>query len=246
MQTFISVPRPGDRKTDWVGFTWFSGWTLINAVLGIGVFRRAPVVALFLAPTFAHEALIAVAFLIRRPLVRQSEGWAPRAIAYTATFLIPAFCFFSSLWQPGWMKPSHSLPFMAGVVLWNVGTYLGLWSLVRLRRSFSIVPQARALVTGGPYRIVRHPIYTSYLLEYAGVALSHLNPATTAVFLAWLAAAIVRVSYEERTLVAAFPEYVDYKRRVGMFAPRMFRRPSSSAAAQADAANPRAKAGAHV
>ena len=95
MHTFISVPRPGDRKTDWVGFVWFSGWTLINAVLGIGVFRRAPLVALFLAPTFAHEALIAVAFLIRRPLVRQSEGWAPRAIAYTATFLIPAFCFFS-------------------------------------------------------------------------------------------------------------------------------------------------------
>jgi protein-S-isoprenylcysteine O-methyltransferase Ste14 len=101
-------------------------------------------------------------------------------------------------------------------------------------------------VTDGPYRIVRHPIYTSYLLEYAGVALSHLNQATTAVFLAWLAAVMLRVSYEERTLVAAFPEYVDYRRRVGRFAPRLFPRRSSSAAAPADVANPRAKAGAHV
>jgi protein-S-isoprenylcysteine O-methyltransferase Ste14 len=245
MHTFISIPRPGDRKTDWVGFAWFSGWTLINAVLAIGVFRRAPLVALFLAPTFAHEALIAVAFLIRRPLVRQSEGWAPRAIAYTATFLIPAFCFFSSLWQPGWMKPSRSVLFLAGVVLWNVGTYLGLWSLLRLRRSFSIVPQARALVTDGPYRIVRHPIYASYLLQYAGVAVSHLNPATAAVFLAWLAVVIVRVSYEERILAAAFPEYEAYRRRVGRFVPRLFRRRASSAAAP-DTAGSRAKAGAHI
>jgi protein-S-isoprenylcysteine O-methyltransferase Ste14 len=246
MHTFISAPRPGDRRTDWIGFVWFSGWTLINAALAAGLFRRAPLVALFLIPTFAHEALIAVAFLIRKPLVRQSEGWVPRASAYAATFMIPAFCFFSSLWQPGWMKPSGPVWLIAGVLFWNVGTYLGLWSLLRLRRSFSIVPQARALVTDGPYRIVRHPIYTSYLLEYAGVTLSHLNPATAAVFLAWLTAVIVRVSYEERVLAAAFPEYADYRRRVGRFAPRLFRRRPAIAVTPPDTAEPRAQAGAHV
>ncbi|HMF91570.1 MAG TPA: isoprenylcysteine carboxylmethyltransferase family protein, partial [Candidatus Angelobacter sp.] len=246
MHTFISIPRPGDRRTDWIGFVWFSGWMLINAVLAIGLFRRAPMVALFLAPTFAHEALIAVAFLIRRPLVRQSEGWAPRATAYAATFVFPAFCFVSSLWQPNWMMPSGPALFMAGVLLWNVGAYVGLWSLLTLRRSFSIVPQARALVTDGPYRIVRHPVYASYLLQYAGVALSHSNPATVAVFLAWLTAVIVRVSFEERVLAAVFPEYEAYRRRVGRFVPRLLRRRPLSVTAPADAADPRAKAGAHV
>ncbi len=211
-------------SADWVGFSWFSFWTLINAVLAIGVSRRAPLVALFLAPTFAHEALIAVAFLARRPLLKQAEGWSPRLAAYVATFLIPAFCFFASQWRPGWMKPSSPAAFATGVVLWNVGAYVGLWSLLRLRRAFSIVPQARMLVTDGPYRIVRHPVYASYLFQYAGVVLSHLNPAMGAAFVIWLVAVLVRVSYEEGVLEAAFPEYKDYRRRVGRFAPHPFRR----------------------
>jgi hypothetical protein len=57
---------------------------------------------------------------------------------------------------------------------------------------------------------------------------------------------IARVSYEERVLAAAFPGYADYMLRVGRFAPRLFRRRPSSAAAQAETANPGAKAGAHV
>src|SRR5947209_4734543 len=186
MHTFVRVFRFGGRKADCVGFAWFAIWTLVNAILAIGVFRSTPLVALFLAPTFAHEALIAVAFLVRRPLLRQAEGWAPRAAAYGATFIIPAFCFFASQWRAEWMRPSRPLPFIAGVVFWNVGAYVGLWSLLRLRRAFSIVPQARTLVTAGPYRIVRHPVYSSYLLQYGGVALSHLNPAFAVAFVLWL------------------------------------------------------------
>ena len=37
------------------------------------------------------------------------------------------------------------------------------WALYTIRRSFAIFPSARLLVTGGPYNIVRHPIYSAYL-----------------------------------------------------------------------------------
>src|SRR5262249_30652616 len=162
MVTSDYPPRPLHRASDWIGFICFTAWTCINATLAVGVFRRTPVVACFLIPTFAHEALIAVAFLLRRPLLKQAEGWAPRAVAYAATFMFPAFCFTSSLWQPHWMRPSSPALFLAGLFLWMVGAYLGLWGLLRLRRAFSIVPQARTLVTDGPYRIARHPVYASY------------------------------------------------------------------------------------
>lgn len=213
-----------DRRCNWIGFTCFSLWTLINAALVIGVFRRTPAVALFLVPTFTHEALIAVSFLVRKPLLRQAEGWVPQAAAYGATFLIPAFCFACSRWWPAWMKPSFPPVFIAGIIFWTAGAYLGLWSLFRLRPAFSIAPQARTLVTGGPYRLARHPVYASYLLQYGGVVLSHLTPVSLVAFLLWLGVVIARISYEERVLAAAFPAYVDYRQRVGRFAPRLARR----------------------
>jgi protein-S-isoprenylcysteine O-methyltransferase Ste14 len=37
------------------------------------------------------------------------------------------------------------------------------WALYTIRRSFAIFPSTRVLVTGGPYNIVRHPIYSAYL-----------------------------------------------------------------------------------
>jgi protein-S-isoprenylcysteine O-methyltransferase Ste14 len=231
MATSVTTSPLGSRASDWIGFTCFAAWTCINATLAVGVFRRTPAVACLLIPTFAHEALIAVAFLIRRPLLNQVEGWAPRAVAYAATFLFPAFCFVSSVWQPQWMKPSSPSLFFVGLLLWMIGAYLGLWSLLRLRRAFSIIPQARTLVTDGPYRIARHPIYASYLLQYGGVALSHLTPAATIACLVWAIVVAVRIAYEERILAATFPEYESYRLRVGRFTPRFARRSRARAAA---------------
>jgi protein-S-isoprenylcysteine O-methyltransferase Ste14 len=210
-----------DRRSDWAGFAFFAGWTVINFILAAGVFRRTPAVAILLVPTFVHDAVIALAFLFRKPLRKQAEGWAPRAAAYGATLLVPVFCFVAGRWFPAWMAPSSPSLFTAGIAFWLVGAYLGVWSVIRLRQAFSIVPQARTLVTTGPYRLARHPVYASYLLQYAGVVLSHLTPALVLVYVAWLGVVTVRMSYEESVLSAVFPEYEDYQRRVGRFMPRL-------------------------
>jgi protein-S-isoprenylcysteine O-methyltransferase Ste14 len=211
-------------RSDWIGFLSFSTWTVVNAVLAVGVFRRNPAVGMFLLPTFAHEAVVAACFLVRKPLLRQAEGWLPRTSAYVATLITPAFYLACSRWAPDWIK-SSSLPLVGvGMTLWVAGAYLGIWCVFRLRSAFSIEPQARTLVTSGPYRLARHPVYASYLLQYGGIALSHLTPAAVAVFFLWLAVVSLRITYEESTLTAAFPQYAEYRSRVGRFAPRFTRR----------------------
>ena len=109
-------------------------WTLINVVLAVGVFRRAPAVAIFLLPTFAHEALIAAAFLMRKPLVKQSEGWVPRAAAYAATFMTPVFFFFSSVMD----KLGRSASLIALGILFVAGSWY--WEKLRRRLVAQVQP----------------------------------------------------------------------------------------------------------
>jgi protein-S-isoprenylcysteine O-methyltransferase Ste14 len=102
-------------------------------------------------------------------------------------------------------------------VLWLAGAVLCLLPLWYLRRSFSLEPEARSLVTTGPYRLARHPIYTVYLLINTGILLRHLTLPLAVVLAIWVALLLVRVRYEEGVLAATFPEYPEYRRRVRAF-----------------------------
>jgi len=97
-----------------------------------------------------------------------------------------------------------------------------------MRRSFSIEPAARELATDGPYRIARHPIYATQILEYAGIWMLHATIPLAAVLVVWLAVLRIRMGYEERVLREEFPEYASYRRRVGALGPRLRHAPAAS------------------
>jgi protein-S-isoprenylcysteine O-methyltransferase Ste14 len=216
MQIHSIGTRDGKRWTNWVGCATCLSIAALAAV-------RAPrATLLVLLPSFLLELLSAVAFLIRRPLRRQSAGFLPHFTAYLAGFGTSVFIMLARKFEPQWlvMSGTPAMRFI-GLTLWVLGTSLALLALWRLKYSFSIVPQARELVTSGPYQFVRHPVYTCYIIQGIGYALAYANWPMTILQFAWLGLIVVRARFEEQVLEQVFPAYAQYRRQAGMFWPRL-------------------------
>ncbi|HNW45136.1 MAG TPA: methyltransferase [Elusimicrobiales bacterium] len=92
------------------------------------------------------------------------------------------------------------------------------------RRSFnaSAAPTRGGLVTGGPYKYLRHPIYAAALyLTWAGV-LTHFSAVNFLIGLVPTAGLAVRMLAEEHLLKKEYPEYAAYAGRVKRVIPFMF------------------------
>jgi protein-S-isoprenylcysteine O-methyltransferase Ste14 len=197
--------------SDWAG-------TLAFTAIAVGLWRQAPEFGVLILPGLIQELLIAISFLVRGRAHAVAPGWASRLVAYANSFLVMVFILIAARLQPEWLRPTAQPELRtAGAILWLAGALLCLWPLWYLRRSFSLEPEARTLVTSGPYRLARHPIYTVYLLINAGMLLRHPTLPLAIVLALWLALLLVRVRYEEGVLAAAFPEYPEYRRRVRAF-----------------------------
>jgi protein-S-isoprenylcysteine O-methyltransferase Ste14 len=91
---------------------------------------------------------------------------------------------------------------------------LMIWARVTFgRRSLHLAanPTAGGLVTGGPYRYIRHPIYAAVcLFVWAGVG-GHWSWNTGLLGALVLAGAVLRIFCEEPLVAARYPEYAQYK-----------------------------------
>ena len=106
-----------------------------------------------------------------------------------------------------------------GAALGALGLALSGYSLACLGRCFGIFPEVRGLVTRGPYALVRHPLYLSEIIASLGGLLTTLSPFTLGIFLLFVALQYRRATYEEKVLVAAFPDYESYAQRTWRIVP---------------------------
>ena len=109
----------------------------------------------------------------------------------------------------------------AGDALAVVSCVWLLASVLALGRCFGILPEARGLVTRGPYRLVRHPVYLGELAASTGLALTSPSFRNAIALAALAAAQRVRMSFEERALATAFTDYLDYAARTPRLIPRV-------------------------
>jgi len=151
-----------------------------------------------------EQTWFAIAFLVRRAPLAVSHGIGSWLAAAGGTFG-------GLLLRPDGAHPGWGVA--AGFGLQLAGLLIAITSLMALGRSFGFVAADRGLKTGGPYAIVRHPIYASYFLIQCGYLLQSLSVRNAAVVAFATACNVWRALAEER-LLAGSADYLSYSQRV--------------------------------
>ena len=170
-------------------------------------------ILVLLTPTFTlidwiyvsqHVLVLGIA-LLRRPAQTHDYSLATSA-AVVVSYAYP----YAQVALLGWVPGEPGWP-TAGLVLVTIAAFLSLASLLSLGRSFGIRPALRRLVTRGPYRFVRHPIYLSDILGDVGYNLQEWNIGTLLLVLVGWISLLYRIRAEERVLSgdAGWHSYAD-------------------------------------
>ena len=112
------------------------------------------------------------------------------------------------------------------LVLLAAAIALGAWTLWHNRPgNFNIRPEPKAsgrLVTGGPYRHLRHPMYSALLLFCAAEVVAYMDAWKLAALALMVVVLWCKAGVEERGLRQRYPEYAGYAARVKRFIPGLF------------------------
>lgn len=111
---------------------------------------------------------------------------------------------------------------IAGLVVCIVGLGLAVWARRHLGRNWGVpmsLKQGHELVTTGPYRVIRHPIYTGILTAMLGSSLV-AGGIWLVLFVVAAAFFVYSAKTEERLMMQQFPEtYPEYKKRTYTLVP---------------------------
>ncbi|HNT25576.1 MAG TPA: methyltransferase [Anaerolineales bacterium] len=122
--------------------------------------------------------------------------------------------------QPGWVnlvawgsvflplaiRIEGQTPLIASVVA-GAGVALTIWAILSLGPAFGIAPADRGLVTKGPYRLIRHPMYTGALINLLAAVGWNLGWWNIGILVLVIASIVFRVYHEEK-VIAGYSEYV--------------------------------------
>ena len=152
-------------------------------------------------------------YMVRRRAVGKDHSVGAILTAMLGTLIL------YSLWLLPAPRTDNLYVLALSDVLLSAGMLIAIYGVGYLRHRFSIVPEARGLVTGGPYRWVRHPIYFGEIVAALGMLIPSLFSIHLAILGLFIAAQVRRTVYEERVLRSTFPDYAAYARRTHRLIP---------------------------
>ncbi|MEP6641398.1 MAG: isoprenylcysteine carboxylmethyltransferase family protein [Gaiellales bacterium] len=189
-------------------------FTLMATVSILGATQASSAsAALFHALSAGLWGLFIVLINIRPAPLRRNRSVVGVMVALLSQLSVIAVGLFGS-------RTDGGVAVIASDVLLICGLSFAIGSVIVLGRCFGILPDVRGLVTRGPYRLVRHPLYLGELTAVLGIVLGSRNPLWAGV--AWLACVglqLARTGYEERNIRAEFPEYAAYAARTKRLLP---------------------------
>jgi len=160
-------------------------------------------------------ALIIWAYLRRGPAKATSTSIVAHAAAIIATLTPFVFPLLTG------DSVSTARELIADVLLVG-GTAWSVWSLRTLGRNLSVIAQARDVVDHGPYRWIRHPLYTGEIVSSLGLAIAAGTLSAAAAWIILVALQIYRARQEEQILIGTLPTYATYRTRTAALLPGVF------------------------
>ena len=148
-------------------------------------------------------ALMGLLVLIRIP-PRTTMVTSSTLLATAVSIVVPA------MMRPE--QPSHGFLAGAAVVVELLGVTLGQISRIYLGRRFALLPADRGVVTRGPFRYIRHPIYAGWLILSIGYVMAFPTIRNGLIVMATLPFILWRMMQEE-TLLSNGPDFCDYLAR---------------------------------
>ena len=103
-----------------------------------------------------------------------------------------------------------------------LGVCIGIWAIVKMEKSFNVSPRLKAnakLKEDGPYRFVRHPMYSALLLFCGGFVLADRSLYGIGLWLFLTIILVCKIRFEEQMLYERFEAYSDYANRTKRFVP---------------------------
>lgn len=114
----------------------------------------------------------------------------------------------------------------AGLLIECAGIFLALLAIYVIKiNNFNITPtvkQNSELITSGPYRIIRHPMYIAQLIAVLPLVIDYFSWPRFIAFLILLIILMVKIDYEEKLLIAHFPDYLAYKEKTKKLIPYVY------------------------
>jgi protein-S-isoprenylcysteine O-methyltransferase Ste14 len=165
--------------------------------------------------TMVFFAVMVVMFAVRRVPLHYPIAFYPRFVAGAGTFLGIGIVT---------LPPEELSSGLYLISLLSIigGTVFAVWATLTLARSISIMPEARGLVTSGPYAFVRHPLYIGEFVVLFGNALQHSMPWALLLLGVQCVFQFERMKNEERVLARAFPDHADYMARTARLLPGVY------------------------
>jgi protein-S-isoprenylcysteine O-methyltransferase Ste14 len=189
----------------------------------VNVLPQTPLDWVLVAVALATAIIISVAM---QDFFVESRTNSPRIRAFQDLGVAFAVTHFGVLVLRGSVGANWAI---AGIAMYVAATLLFLSALeaarrVPLPRTFVADPMPKALITSGPFALVRHPFYVAYSLAWLAAPVATHGPLVTAFAIIAIGMYVVAARREERQLEERFGEaYRTYKRNAGMVLPSLHR-----------------------